>query len=405
MSAADRGGAALRCVIRGTHFARADDMPALAAAAGHELGASRTVLYVIDYDQVVLVPMTGEDDGTAPLAVEGTLAGRVFGEIRVLDVPDGNGGFTVWTPMLDGTDRLGVVEFYFGPDAARDDGLLDDCRDAAALIAETLSTRRSYGDAIELIRRRKPMTLPAELQWGQLPPLTFVTPRVAIAGVLVPTEEVAGDSFDYAVNGDIAHIAILDAMGHGLEATLMSALAVGALRNMRRRGAPLDSVVSNADRQIADRFGPERFVTAIVGELDTHTGVWTWITCGHPPTLVVRGGRVVKKLESSLNPPLGLLSDPPQAGSERLEPGDRLVLYSDGVTEARDKNGDFFGPDRLVDFVTRKAADARPAAETLRRLTIAILDHQAGVLQDDATAVLVDWLTDEEERTSPLPAR
>lgn len=377
-------------------------MPALAQAAGHELGANKTVLHLIDYDQVLLVPMNIDGEPGQPLTVEGTLAGRAFSEISMVDVPGDNGAFTVWAPLLDGTDRLGVVEYRFDAEAVHDDGLVEDCRDTTSLIAEALATRTTYGDAIERTRRRKPMALPAELQWNQLPPLTFVTPRVAIAGVLVPTEEVAGDSFDYAVNGDVAHIAILDAMGHGLEATLMSALTLGALRNTRRRGETLLETVLTADREIAERFGPERFVTAIVGELDTRLGTWQWITCGHPPALVVRGGRVVKKLESSMNPPLGMIGGSPQVGTERLEPGDRLVLYTDGVTEARNESGDFFGPDRLADFVTRKTADARPAAETLRRLTMAILDHQAGMLQDDATTVLIDWLSDEPDLVSPL---
>jgi serine phosphatase RsbU (regulator of sigma subunit) len=91
----------------------------------------------------------------------------------------------------------------------------------------------------------------------------------------------------------------------------------------------------------------------------------------------------------------------PEAGTERLEPGDRLVLYTDGVTEARDEDGGFFGVERLVDFLTKQTAAGRPAAETLRRLNLAILEHQVDVLQDDATTVLVEWLTDEPDRSQP----
>lgn len=85
--------------------------------------------------------------------------------------------------------------------------------------------------------------MPAELQWRLLPPLSFVTPRVAVSAVLVPSAEVAGDSFDYAVNGDIAHVAVVDAMGHGLEATLLATVAIGGLRNARRAGLPLEETV------------------------------------------------------------------------------------------------------------------------------------------------------------------
>nr|MDT0665405.1 PP2C family protein-serine/threonine phosphatase [Micromonospora sp. DSM 115978] len=83
--------------------------------------------------------------------------------------------------------------------------------------------------------------------------------------------------------------------------------------------------------------------------------------------------------------------EPREIVEERLEPGDRLLLYTDGVIEARDSDGAFFGTDRLVEFVTRESAAGKPAAETLRRLTHAILAHQEGHLQDDATTLLVQW--------------
>jgi hypothetical protein len=395
----DIGAEALRCVIRGTHLGGADDLSALAAEAGRLLSATATVLYVVDHDQVELVPLPVPHDlARQPLRVDGTIAGRAFRDITRVEASNTMDGTTVWMPMLDGTERLGVVEFMFGPDIDVTDALRTACSDLAGLLAEVLLTRMPYGDVISKSRRRHPFTLSAELQWGQLPPLTFVTPEIAISGILMPTADIAGDSFDYSMNGTVASVAIVDAMGHGLEATLLSMVAIAALRNARRSELSLPATVVHMNAAVGDSFGPEKFVTAIVGQLDTATGVWTWATCGHPPAFIIRRGRVVKMLDSVIGPPLGLHPVDPKLGRERLEPGDRVLLYTDGVAEARNDAGEFFGTDRLADFVTRQSAAGLPAAETLRRLNLAILDHQDGKLQDDATTVVIEWRGDEPNR-------
>lgn len=401
----DGGLAALRVLLRASHLSGPDDLPALVHAAGAALGVERAVLYLVDYDQVQLVPLVAageQGDGPQAVPVEGTLAGRAFSDTtqHVTTTAHGRG---LWTPLLDGTERLGVLQLEVGADVELDGELLQTCTDVAALLAELVMTRALYGDAVERARRRVPMTLPAELQWRLLPPLTFVSPRVAVSGVLAPTEQVAGDSFDYALNDGVLHVAVVDAMGHGLESTLLAAVAVAALRNARRGGLPLAGTVEAMDAALSAQFGPDRFVTGIVGELDTATGWWRWATCGHPPALLVRGGRVVKELDAVVGVPLGLglLRGAVDVGAERLEPGDRLLLYTDGVVEARDADGEFFGTARLVELVTREDAARRPAAETLRRLNHAVLAHQEGELQDDATTVLVEWLTDEADRSTP----
>ena len=84
-----------------------------------------------------------------------------------------------------------------------------------------------------------------------------------------------------------------------------------------------------------------------------------------------------------------------------FEPGDRLLLYTDGVTEARDPSGEMFGVDRLVDFVERHAADRLPVAETVRRLSHAVLDHQGGPPRDDATLMLLEWSPQAAYRSTP----
>ncbi|MGN6243626.1 MAG: PP2C family protein-serine/threonine phosphatase [Motilibacteraceae bacterium] len=407
-------GETLRQLLADSHLAGPDDLPRLTAAAARRLGARRCVLHVVDYDQAFLVPLgdglrppTPEDAGEAELVpVEGTLAGRAFTEVTS-QWGAGAGHAVLWVPVVDGTDRLGVMQVVLeapdsrSGDSADSSAVVAAFTSLASLVAELLETRSRYGDLIQRARRRIPLTVPAELQWTQLPPLTVATEELAISGILVPTYEVAGDSFDYAIQSGVAHVAILDAMGHGMEAALLSIVAVGALRNARRAGLDLVDTVRSMDKHLEAHFGGESFVTAVVGELALDDGTWRFVTAGHPPALVVRQGKVVRVLEAGQQPPLGLGLVEPELHAERLEPGDRVVLHSDGVVEARDAGGQFFGVERLAEMLSREEAAGRSAPETLRRLMHSVLAHQRGDLQDDATVVLLEWRGPSPERLLP----
>ena len=125
-------------------------------------------------------------------------------------------------------------------------------------------------------------------------------------------------------------------------------------------------------------------------------------------------GRVgVLELVFDSEPPAGhdeelraaLLPDAPPAGPAgraaagvQLRPGDRVLLYTDGIVEARSPAGEFFGEDRLADFVVRAETAGDPPPETLRRPMRSVMEHQSGRLQDDATIVLVEWRAGREDQ-------
>jgi hypothetical protein len=384
---------ALRQLLRQSHQARPLDLPDMIMQAAPMVDADEMIIYVVDHRQRVLVPLLG---GSAPpretLSVDGTLAGRAFRLCSPARSDPGD-GTRLWAPLLDGSERMGVLEVV----AARplSDQAVDDCVAVAALLAGMVVTSDLYSDTIERLRRREPMELPAEMLRAQLPPLTFSTGHVVISGILEPSYDVAGDAFDYAVNGDIAHLALFDAAGHGsaggMRSVILASIALAGYRNARRGGLDLMATYGHIDQAVRDhdRAG---MITAIVCELDQRTGILQFISAGHPSGLIMRGGRAVKVLPTPTALPVGLGDRrPPVMVQENLEPGDQVLLYTDGITEARSADGEQFGVDRLVEFAARALADGLPPAETTRRLVHAILDYQQDKLQDDATVLLVEW--------------
>jgi serine phosphatase RsbU (regulator of sigma subunit) len=147
------------------------------------------------------------------------------------------------------------------------------------------------------------------------------------------------------------------------------------------------------DDAVGDQFPDERYVTAVIAQLDIETGRLSWISAGHPPPMIIRDSRLSRTLTATPAAPLGIPLDGPSpvVAEESLEPGDLLLLYTDGLTEARHPNGQMFTIAGLGEFVEREAAGGQTAPETLRRLRHAIVDRQPGQLADDATAVLVEW--------------
>jgi serine phosphatase RsbU (regulator of sigma subunit) len=165
----------------------------------------------------------------------------------------------------------------------------------------------------------------------------------------------------------------------------------GACRHARRDGAPVAGIHAAIDQALAGYYGDDSFATGIIARLATGPGRLEWSCAGRPPPLLLRGRKVVAELSCDPTLPFGLGGGRPEPGICELEPDDAVLLYTDGVVEARTADGELFGLDRLADLLEREAASGQPAEELLRRLVCAVLDHQAGGLRDDATLLLVQW--------------
>jgi serine phosphatase RsbU (regulator of sigma subunit) len=389
----------LSSLLRAAHLMSPSRLASIVAAHGRAMGVSETVLYLADYEQVILLPLPGDGvPGRQELPVEGTMAGRSFRRVEVLTSSAGR-GVRLWAPLLDGVERLGVVELTLP--SAPDEEYEVRLKAFVSLVAELLVTKDAYSDVFARLRRRKTLSLAAEMQWELLPPLTFGTDRVVITGGLEPAYDVGGDSFDYAVNGDTADLLVIDSVGHGLPSAVLASVAISAYRHARRGMLDLPEIAAEVNAAVAGQFPGSQFATAVIARLDLDSGRLRWINAGHPEPMILRGSSLVQPPRCAPARPLGLQEGKPLCCETRLEPGDRLLLYTDGITEARSPDGEFFGEQRLADFVLSASAAGDRAPETVRRLMRSVLTHQADQLQDDASIVVLEWLTGDEQEMVP----
>ncbi|MFD9723412.1 PP2C family protein-serine/threonine phosphatase [Streptomyces sp. NPDC059072] len=360
----------------------------LVAKTVARMGGRGTQILLQDYGQQKLVSLPA--DGVAsgdPQPIDGSEAGRCFLESRPVEVltPD---GIRVHLPLLDGGDQVGVL-------AVTLDGIDDDTRRLlrriAGLVADLLQTKNGYTDLFFRTRRREPMSVAAEIQWSLLPPLSMVMPHVAVAGVLEPAYAVAGDSFDYALNGDVLHLAMVDAMGHGLDAATMATVAIGAYRHARRISIELSEIYLFMDRAVAEQFDPDHFVTAQMMRLDTATGRLQWVNAGHPAPMLIRAHRVVRRLDSPTTLPVGFGGAQPQVSAVALEPGDRVLCFTDGLIEEHKSGQEQFGEEQLIDWVNQLEQADHGIRTVARDLSHTLKRARGEVTSDDATLVLVEW--------------
>ncbi|GAA4987264.1 PP2C family protein-serine/threonine phosphatase [Yinghuangia aomiensis] len=369
------------------------------------MGGRDVAILLQDYEQLALVPLPGRRlVAAAPQPIDGTPAGRAFLDAKVVEVPQPD-GVRIYLPLLEGTDQVGVMAVTWDRVDDNDRRLL---RRLAGLVADILVTKNSYTDIFTLARRRAPMSVASEIQWSLLPPLRMSVPQVELAGVLEPAYEVAGDSFDYALNDDVLHLAVIDAMGHGLDAAVMATAAIGAYRHARRAFVGLAEIYGYMDTVIAEQFSPEQFVTAQMMRLNVTTGRLDWVNAGHPPPLLIRDGAVVRQLTVETTLPVGFGGHDPVVTTLTLRPGDRLLCFTDGLIEEHSAGGDEFGLDQLIDNVFEVEQRRHGVRTTVRELSQALKRARGGITSDDATILLVEWRggsTDHLAKMEPAAAR
>jgi serine phosphatase RsbU (regulator of sigma subunit) len=353
-------------------------LPEQLVAEAQRVAKVALALYVVDIDGSHLLRVAGSkrmpERLEAPLAVGPELDADGLLELRARLA--GYPGVEVVPLWLRG--RATGVMLTLGPPRG---SLAEIARQAAA--ATTLADR--YTDAFASAARRKQPTAAAEIQQSLLPPRISRITGGEVAGNVLPSYEVAGDWFDTVENADGVWVALADGLGGGTRSAASSAVALGALRASRRGGGTIREALMLMHRTLSEMPGPRAEMTAVAARWDPASRILEVANCGHVTPIVIRADRHAQPLLESRGRGLGGRSSPkPAEQSLSLDPGDRLIMISDGVVGS-DPDQAGLGTDGLIDAALR--SDRASAADTVRKVNSAVLDATDGNLEDDATVV------------------
>ncbi len=305
----------------------------------------------------------------------------------------------MYVPVTVRGDRRGVLSARLpaaGADPAGVRGLVE----FATALGHEIATAERDTDLYLLARRTRRLTLAAEMQWQLLPGRGCHRPEFVIGAHLEPAYTVGGDNFDWSTDDSRLTLTVTDGMGRGIDASLLTSVTVGALRNARRAGVSLADQARLADQAVYAQFGGKVYASTLLLRFDLATGTVQAVDAGSP-RLYRRRGNTVKQIELEAQLPLGMFEETAyEEQTFTVRPGDRLVAVSTGVHGAHSPDGSLFGEDSL-----RRALDAAPTQapqEVARSVVASLIEHFGGTeLTADAAVVCLDW----NGRTDATPRR
>ncbi|MDQ0792998.1 PP2C family protein-serine/threonine phosphatase [Streptomyces sp. B1I3] len=349
-------------------------------------GAERVSFLFADLMGQRLLRLTAPDEGDrADAAEQIDLQGSVYETVlrsqRQRVEPEGQGGQRVISPVTNRGDCIGVLEVTL---QYADEGVLGQISDAAHALAYIIVTDSRFTDLYHAGRRTTRTSLAAEIQHQLLPSASCCeAPQFTLAAGLIPADDIGGDTYDYTLDRDTLHLSITDAMGHDTDSALLATLVTGALRGARRTGCDALHQARRAHEALLTHS--RGLVTGQLLCVRLETGTCELVNAGHPWPLRLRAGATeVEEVELAVNLPFGVAAPTSyQLQEVQLNPGDRLVLLTDGMQERGAADVDLAS-------VVRDTRTSHPR-EAVRAMTTAVLTACRGNLKDDATVLILDW--------------
>ncbi len=235
----------------------------------------------------------------------------------------------------------------------------------------------------------KDVELAAQVQRMFLPVGKPAIAGLEIAGMMQPSKGVGGDYYDYIpIDAHTIQIVIADVSGKGVSAALLMSATAAAMRLEANRDRNMLQEVDRLNTEIGAISDPERYVTLLVAEIDTHKRIVRYVNCGHNPALLFRAKTDTLTRMNSSCPPIGLSPEEIcELASADLSAGDVLVFYTDGVTEAENRFGEEFGIERLA--ATLRRGSSLSAEDLMVDIYNAAADFCGDAFNDDVTILVV----------------
>lgn len=249
--------------------------------------------------------------------------------------------------------------------------------------------RKEKQAAIEREKIQSELRIAAEIQQGALPQEMHVPGKAAsIRARMLPAQEVGGDLYDYFMSDEnTLFFSLGDVSGKGVPAALFMFAVQHTLRSLAAEGMPLNEMMAKLNNTLAANNSAAMYVTMIVGRYDVRTRTLEYAFAGHQPPLLKRADGTLTTLDGPANIPVGNIDDMDfECRTIRMDPGDRLIAYTDGVTEAYDSEEELFGQNRLVSLL--QSDSGGNCSQLLDAIFSSVLGFSDGCdMHDDITAL------------------